>query len=212
MLYAAVAILPWLVSGYIIFFLQGYESLMENWTPLVYVAYFTLVTITMGLAITHTTFIAILSGYFFSWYGMPGIIISYLLASVIGLALGKLLCRTVAGGYLSDLPKFKQFFERLKSNSFQLVIYGRLSPVLPFALMNTAFASVDISWRNYIWGSLFGMLPRTLVFFYAGMKAGEIWQFIEKPTIDGFYSILPVVLLVVSSLGLIRLFVKSKNG
>ena len=95
-----------------------------------------------------------------------------------------------------------------------MVIFGRLSPLLPFAMMNIAFSSIKVTWGNYLAGSLLGMLPRTLVFFYTGIKVTEIWSFLKHPSLDGFLSVVPVVLIIISTAGLVWLIRKSmkKNG
>ncbi|MFC7667743.1 hypothetical protein ACFQT0_10365 [Hymenobacter humi] len=46
--------------------------------------YFVVIAITMAFAFTPTTFVAIVTGYYFGWLGLPGMVVAYALASVIG--------------------------------------------------------------------------------------------------------------------------------
>ena len=87
-----------------------------------------------------------------------------------------------------------------------MVAYMRLSPVMPFAMMNVFLASLPIKMYNYIMGSMLGMLPRTLLLFWAGMNAVEIWNFVQSPTIDGIWQMLPLLLVFVAIAGLIYIF------
>jgi len=48
-----------------------------------------------------------------------------------------------------------------------------------------------------------------LVFFYTGTKVTEIWSFLKQPSLDGFLSIVPVALIIISTLGIIWLIRKS---
>ena len=174
-----------------------------------YILFFTASAFTMSLALTPTTFIAILSGFFFKWSGLPGVIISYLGAMAAGFYIGKILNIWFVGGFISEDEKLKDFFQRLKQNSFMMVIFGRLSPLLPFAMMNIAFSSIKVNWGSYLGGSLIGMLPRTLVFFYTGTKVTEIWSFLKRPTLEGFWSMVPLALIIISTAGIVWLIRKS---
>ena len=166
----------------------------------------------MSFALTPTTFIAILAGYLFQWGGLPGVLVSYLAAMAAGFLLGKKLNVWFVGGFISEDEQLKDFFQRLKKNSFMMVIFGRLSPLLPFAMMNIAFSSIKVTWGNYLAGSLIGMLPRTLVFFYSGTKVTEIWTFLKYPSLEGFLSVIPVILVVISTAGLVWLIRKSMEN
>jgi uncharacterized membrane protein YdjX (TVP38/TMEM64 family) len=46
----------------------------------------------------------------------------------------------------------------------------RLSPFLPFALMNVVLPYLGIRFRNFMIPGLIGMLPRTLFFLWAGTQ------------------------------------------
>lgn len=203
------AVVPALFSSFIIVFFQQQQQLFEKINAFFYICFFSGSVLTMSLALTPTSFVAVLSGFFFKWNGLPGVMLSYLAAMWLGFYLGKKLNVWFVGGYISEDEQLRDFFQRLKQSSFLMVIFGRLSPLLPFAMMNIAFSSINVGWGSYLAGSLIGMLPRTLVFFYTGTKVTEIWSFLKDPTLDGFLSVVPVALIVISTLGLIWLINKS---
>jgi uncharacterized membrane protein YdjX (TVP38/TMEM64 family) len=49
----------------------------------------------------------------------------------------------------------------------------RLSPILPFNLLNYAFGLTQISLKEYILGS-FGIIPGTIMYVYIGSLAGDL--------------------------------------
>jgi hypothetical protein len=68
----------------------------------------------MALALTPTTFIAIISGYFFSWYGLAGLVLSYPLAALLGLKLGGAAKNLVLSENFHRNPKIQQFLEEIR--------------------------------------------------------------------------------------------------
>jgi len=187
------------------FFLSGHENFFSKDSTVSFFSFFTAAAFTMSFALTPTTFIAILSGYLFSWKGLLGVLLSYLGAMIAGLLLGKKLSAWFVGGFIDEDEKLKDFFARLKEKTFLMVVLGRLSPLLPFAMMNIAFASIKVRWGYYLAGSILGMLPRTLVAFYLGMNAPEIYSFARHPTREGLMNVATILLIIISTAGIIWL-------
>src|SRR5207237_10884934 len=50
----------------------------------------------------------------------------------------------------------------------RIVLLVRLSPVFPFNLLNYAFGLTQVTLRDYLIGSLVGMLPGTVMYVYLG--------------------------------------------
>ncbi len=208
-LLALLGIMPTIISSYILYLLYSNSHFLENPSAAITITFFCITSFTMALAITPTTFIAIISGYFFSWTGLIGISISYIFASVFGLLIG----RGLQKFGIAYTPKAGSKFEKLLTNfgdrEFMLIAFARLSPILPFAMTNVALSSINLRWKNYLLGSLAGMFPRTFIFFWAGKNAADIWTFVSNPTLGGVYKLLPVALILVSTVGL-YLIIKKK--
>ena len=49
----------------------------------------------------------------------------------------------------------------------------RLSPVVPFNVLNYAFGVTRVSLRDYVLASWIGMMPGTLMYVYLGSIAGR---------------------------------------
>ena len=50
----------------------------------------------------------------------------------------------------------------------------RLSPVVPFNVLNYAFGVTRVSLRDYVVASWIGMMPGTLLYVYLGSIAGDL--------------------------------------
>lgn len=203
-----IAVLPLIVSGNILLLLRANAHWFQDPDAFTYIVFFSASIFTMGLALTPTTFIAIISGHFWGWMGLPGVIIGYAFAAVLGYAAGNRLNHLLPEKKLVELDELKPFRENIQKHELEMIIYGRLSPVLPFAMMNFAFSALKPSYNKFIFGSLIGMFPRTLVFFIAGMQASNIWAFLLNPSLRGGLELIPLLLIIISTFGIIRLMLK----
>ena len=80
---------------------------------------------------------------------------------------------------------------------------SRLSPVLPFALMNFVLSLMQVRKRDYLYGSLLGMLPRTTFFYWLGTQAKQLYELLQNPTAGNQQQLLFLGLLIISVFGII---------
>ena len=161
--------------------------------------YFALAGLTMALALTPTTFVAIISGYYLGWAGLPGMVAAYALAAALGYELACRLDHGKLRAVLQHFPKAEAVLAELQSQSWPLIILTRLSPVLPFALMTFVLAIVGVARRRFLAASVLGMLPRSLFFYWLGTEAQDVLALLRDPD-EGTLSKLVLVGLVVASL------------
>ena len=65
-------------------------------------------------------------------------------------------------------PRFAAIDRAVGREGLKIVLLTRLSPVFPFNLLNYAFGLTTVSLRDYVLGSLVGMLPGTVMYVYLG--------------------------------------------
>ncbi|MEA5457933.1 VTT domain-containing protein [Arcicella sp. LKC2W] len=195
-------LMPLLVSSSISYWVITHEQeiqafTFQNWTIAFIIACFT-----MAFALTPTTFIALLSGYFLGWKAFLPIAISYWIASFLGFKTAQM----IDGGrflkILSEKPKVKQILENLQKDEFKIILLARLSPVLPFAVTNVLFSFSGTKLRNFLTAGFLGMLPRTILSIWIGTQAQEIKKLIEHPSEGSLSQILILGLIGGSILGL----------
>ncbi len=180
---ALLIVLPLLVDSAITTWLyQGGGSMYLAGMSGTRVVMFLIVTAAlMGLGLTHTTFVALVSGYFLGWEGFPGTAVAYGLAAAVGYRLATLIDQGALDRFLALFPKAQAVVSELQNESLQLIILVRLSPVLPFALMTFVLASVRVNFQRFIVGSVIGMLPRTLFFYWLGTRAAGLLELLQHP-------------------------------
>jgi uncharacterized membrane protein YdjX (TVP38/TMEM64 family) len=195
-------LMPLLVSSSISYWVITHEQDIQNFTVQSWIIAFIFVCFTMAFALTPTTFIALLSGYFLSWQAFIPLAITYWVASFIGFKTAQF----IDGGrfltILSEKPKVKQVLENLQKDEFKIILLARLSPVLPFAVTNVLFSFSGTKLRNFLTAGFLGMLPRTILSIWIGTQANEIKKLIEHPSEGNISQFLILGLIGWSILGL----------
>ena len=168
--------------------------------------YFVVIAITMAFAITPTTFVAIVTGYYFGWAGLAGMVLAYALASAIGYELAQRLDHGKLRHFLHLFPKAEAVLGELQHQSWQLILLTRLSPVLPFALMTFVLAIVGVPRRRFLVASVVGMLPRSLFFYWLGTEASDVLTLLRDPDQGSLSKIVLIGLVAASLFGLFFVF------
>ena len=195
----ALVAVPLLGSSSLLLLLYERQHLLEHLSPSQMLLYFAVIAFTMAFALTPTTFVAIVTGYYLGWAGLPGMVLAYALAAALGYELARRLDHGKLLGFIHHFPKADAVLAELRNESWQLILLTRLSPVLPFALMTFVLALVQVARRRFLIASVLGMLPRSLFFYWLGTKAQDVLALLRDPD-EGTLSKLVLLGLVAASL------------
>ena len=207
LLTAWVVVAPLLVSSAVTYYALTYEEAIAQFSIEAWVLVFLLSCLTMGLAFTPTTFIALASGYFLGLAAIPAVVLGYTVASLIGF----LLTKAIDQGYLmssiyrwlgdAKAQRLRQLLAGVADHQFGIIVMARLSPVLPFALMNVVLPVAGVRLRPFVVAGTLGMLPRTLFFIWLGSEAQRLRALIEEGGSGALSRVLLVGLLSISLVG-----------
>jgi uncharacterized membrane protein YdjX (TVP38/TMEM64 family) len=135
------------------------------WGPIVFIVIYIIATVLLlpGSALTLG------AGFLFDLV-KGSIIVS--IASTIGATLAMLLGRTLfrekIGGMVLQNPKFKAVDAAVGQNGFKIVGLTRLTPAIPFTLLNYMYSLTKVRVRDYLIASWLGMIPGTIMYVYIG--------------------------------------------
>jgi len=108
-------------------------------------------------------------------YGPVGGLLVASPASVLAATVAFLLGRTVLRDWIrtriARYPKARALDKAIGTNSFKLILLLRLSPVIPFNILNYALGLSDAKVGRYVVASFIGMLPGTWMYVYLGSLA-----------------------------------------
>ncbi|GAA3954896.1 TVP38/TMEM64 family protein [Hymenobacter algoricola] len=198
--------LPVLGSSSLSYMLYRNQALLQNLSLGQALAYFVVIAFTMAFALTPTTFVALATGFYLGWAGLPGMVLAYALAAFVGYEVACRLDHGKMTTFLHHFPKADAVMRELKTESWQLIVLTRISPVLPFALMTFVLAVMRIDRRRFLLGSVAGMLPRSLFFYWLGTKAQDVYALLNNPDSGTAGKVLLIGLVVVSLFGLYYIF------
>lgn len=142
--------------------------------PVVFVAIYVVIT-PLGAPVSVLT--ALAGGLFGPWVGVPTTIVASTLSAMVGFFISRYLLREQVTQWVGNKPGFHKLNKMLERNGEMVISLTRLVPVLPFMMLNYAFALTEVHFRKFLLWTFLGMIPVNL--FYA-VGAGAIRQGIEE--------------------------------
>jgi len=138
--------------------------------PVVYVLGYT-VAMVAGLPASLLTLAA--GALFGLWAGT----LWALLGATLGATAAFLVARYVARGMVEKRvarePRFAAIDRAIAEDGRRIVFLLRLSPVVPFTLLNYLLGVTRVRFTDFLAGSV-GMLPGTVLYVYSGKVAGDV--------------------------------------
>jgi uncharacterized membrane protein YdjX (TVP38/TMEM64 family) len=101
-------------------------------------------------------------------------VIGNTLGATLAFVVGRMLCGESARGWIVGHAKISRLDAALDRETFRLVVLSRLSPAVPSNLLNYAFALTRMRLVDFVWASLVGIVPTTLVYVYLGSIAADL--------------------------------------
>ena len=206
---ALMTFLPVLISSVSIVYIARYEETIHSFTVIQWILFYLVTAFTMAFALTPTTFVALMTGYVVGWSGLYGLVPSYLLASIIGFLLASFLDKDNFFEQIQKKEKVKRVMENLKSDEFWVIFFCRISPVLPFAMMNVFLSLMKVRLKNFVGASVLGMLPRTILSVWIGTQATDIVNMLRGNEQPDMSKLLLIALLILSVVGFYVLFMRA---
>jgi uncharacterized membrane protein YdjX (TVP38/TMEM64 family) len=175
---------PLLISPVFSYGAIHYESILSTLTVKTWIVISLISGVAIGLAVLPSALVALLAGYFLGFLALPGVAVSYTIASLVGFQLARWMdhgafTRTIAQLPTKQAVLAQQIREGVSTNQLGITTLSRLSPVMPFTMMNALLPLAGVSLRNYLLGGFLGTLPRILFLVWLGNQAQEIHALIQ---------------------------------
>ena len=111
-------------------------------------------------------------------FGLAEGIIVVSISATLGATAAFLVGRYVARGWVERTiaanPRFQAIDAAVAREGWKIVALLRLSPVVPFNLLNYAFGATRVRLRDYVIASWAGMQPGVVLYVYLGSLAGDL--------------------------------------
>ena len=178
-------------------YLPGFAAWVAGqgvWGPVAFIAGYALATV----ALVPGSLLTLAAGAVF---GVAAGVAYVFVGAVLGSTLAFLVARHGVRGLVERRiggdPRFARIDAAVARDGRKIVFLLRLSPVLPFNLLNYALGLTRVRLTDYLIASL-GMLPGTLLYVYSGRVAGDVASLAGGTGVErgpGYYIVLGLGLL-----------------
>jgi uncharacterized membrane protein YdjX (TVP38/TMEM64 family) len=107
-------------------------------------------------------------------------------ASVLAASVAFAIARRFGRGWIARRfegdRRFEAIDRAIARQGFKITALLRLSPVVPYSLLNYMLGLTNVRFRHYVVGSALGMLPGTIVYVYLGSLVTTTTQLGTRPT------------------------------
>lgn len=110
------------------------------------------------------------------WFGSALVLIGNGLGSVMSLLITRFLLREWVQKKINKHPKLKAIEKAVANDDWRLVFLTRLSPIMPFSLINYSLGLTRIPAWRFLLALELGAVPATLVYVYIGTLMGSLAQ------------------------------------
>lgn len=108
--------------------------------------------------------------------GVATVSIGSTLGACAAFLVGRFMAREAVASRISANAKFAAIDDAVGREGFKIVFLTRLTPLLPFNLLNYAFGLTKVRFGAYALASWIGMIPGTIMYVYLGGAAGSLAQ------------------------------------
>jgi uncharacterized membrane protein YdjX (TVP38/TMEM64 family) len=158
-----------LVGGYLPAFAAWVEA-QGAWGPVVFIAGYTIATV----GAVPGSLLTLAAGAIFGiTAGVGYVFVGAVAGASLAFLIARYLARPAVERRLGWDPRFERIDRAVAGQGLKIVFLLRLSPVLPFNVLNYALGLTRVRFRDYLIASL-GMLPGTLLYVYSGRVAGDL--------------------------------------
>ena len=107
------------------------------------------------------------------WKGFVLVSVGSTVGAWASFLMGRYLLRDWVSRRLEKVPVFSAVAGAVGQEGWKVVLLTRLSPVLPFNLLNYGYGLTTVGLGEYTLASWIGMMPGTFLYVYLGAAAGE---------------------------------------
>lgn len=135
------------------------------WAPATFVVLYVLCT----LLLVPRTVLTVGAGFLFGpWWGLLWALVSINLGANLAFLSGRHFVRGLVARRTRDRGRLQALDRAVARDGWRIVALTRLTPVLPYSILNYAFGLTRVRWRQFALGSFAGMFPGTLMLVVLG--------------------------------------------
>lgn len=174
--------------------LIGQLAELGSWGPVLFIVLYVLAAITLAPAFLLTFSAGAVFGL---WRGTLLTYVGAVAGASAVYALAAPLARSRVLRWIDRDPRVAATRRAVVKDSAWIMFLLRLSPIVPYTLLNYALALSGVKFRDYLWTSV-GMIPAIIMYAYYGKVVGDVTRIATgvTPPRGGEYYLMLIVGLI----------------
>ncbi|HZC45617.1 MAG TPA: TVP38/TMEM64 family protein, partial [Candidatus Acidoferrum sp.] len=103
---------------------------------------------------------------FGAWWGSVYSLIGGDIGAVVAFAAGRFLGKSFVERIVGE--RFRSMLHRIAKHGFQIILYLRFVPIIPYNALNLLAGASPITFHDYFWATMIGMVPGTILYAFLG--------------------------------------------
>jgi uncharacterized membrane protein YdjX (TVP38/TMEM64 family) len=164
------------------------------WGPVLFIVFYVIAAITLAPAFLLTFSAGAVFGL---WRGTLLTYVGAVLGASVVYALAAPLARSRVLGWIDRDPRVAATRRAVVKDSAWIMFLLRLSPLVPYNLLNYALALSGVTFRDYLLASV-GMIPAIIMYAYYGKVVGDVTRIaagVAPPRGNEYYAMLIIGLI-----------------
>ncbi len=156
---------------------ESYLSRMGIWAPVIFCVFYVVSVVFFVPASVPSSIGGLIFG---QWLGLLLNYVSALIGAMLTLIIVRFLLRDFAAKLLT-MGHFKKLDDKVGQNGFSVIVYLRLMFV-PFGYLNAVSGLSKISFKDFFWGSVVGLLPGLAVITFLTGAVKSLLKTYKQPS------------------------------
>lgn len=179
----------------------AHASTLAHWVrslgslgPVVFIGAYGLAAVLLFPAVLLTMAAGALFGLL---YGVLYAMLGAALGAALAFLVGRYVARHLVERLLLRHPRLAAIDRAVERRGLRLVLLLRLSPAIPYTLLNYALGLSRVTFRDYLLGTV-GMVPVVAMYVYSGKVAGDLASLAsgtQQGVGPGYYTVLALGLV-----------------
>lgn len=136
-------------------------------------AYGVMYALAVPLCVPGSVLTLMAGALFGLWPGVPVVFLAALVGSSLSFLVARYAARPSVEAWARRYPRFGAVDRAVASEGARIVFLLRLTPLVPFTVLNYLLGVTRLRWRDLVVASP-GMLPGTLLYVYYGHVIGDV--------------------------------------
>ena len=135
---------------------------------------FSLVYILATVFLFPCAFLTFAAGMAYGFWALPLVVISACTGACLAFLISRHFVKNQIERLMNKRPQTQALRTALEEEGWKFMFLLRISPLIPFNLNNYFLGTIQVRFFTYLWVTLIGSLPGTLLYIYLGVLGKDI--------------------------------------